>query len=175
MRTAAQIHEPSFPVEPDLLARRNCADQFGLVAFTHAFEQPDRFVARPDLSGDRFVACGDFTHPGLDRHQIFGREGALVCEVVVEPVLDDRADRHLRVGKQLLHRISEQVRGRVADHLDAVGVLVGDDRKVRVVLDAVAGVDQAAVDLAGQRCLGEARAYAAGDLVDRGRRRVLAA
>jgi hypothetical protein len=35
-------------------------------------------------------------------------------EVVVEAVVDHRADRHLRLGKQLFHCVGEQVRRRVA-------------------------------------------------------------
>ena len=57
----------------------------------------------------------------LDRREVLGRERALVREVVVEAVLDHRADRHLRVGKQLLHRIGEQVRRRVAEDVEALG------------------------------------------------------
>jgi hypothetical protein len=63
----------------------------------------------------------------LDGSQVLGRERALVGEVVVEAVLDDRADGDLGLGKQLLHRIGQQVRRAVADDLQAVGVLVGDD------------------------------------------------
>ena len=40
------------------------------------------------------------------------------------------------------------MRRRVADDLEPVLVLVGDDRDVRVALDAEGGVDQLAVDLA---------------------------
>ena len=53
--------------------------------------------------------------------EILGRERALVREVVVEAVLDHRADRDLRVGKELLHRVGEQVRRRMAQHVEAGG------------------------------------------------------
>src|SRR5687768_18062868 len=46
--------------------------------------------------------------------QILGRERTLVREVVVKAVLDHRADRDLGLGKQLLYRLGEKVRGRVA-------------------------------------------------------------
>ena len=70
-------------------------------------------------------------HALLDRREVLGRERPLVGEIVVEAVLDHRADRDLRVGKQLLHRVGQQVRGRVADDVEALGVLVGDDRERR--------------------------------------------
>jgi len=90
-------------------------------------------------------------------------------EVVVEAVLDHRADRHLRLGEELLHRVGEQVRRRVADQLQALGILVGDDRELRIALDAVRRVDQLAVDLAAQRGLGEPGADRGRDLGDRDR------
>ena len=42
-------------------------------------------------------------------------------------------------------------------------MLVGDDLERRVVVDAEAGVDQLAVDLAGERGLGQAGADRGGD------------
>ena len=103
----------------------------------------------------------------LDRREVLGRERPLVREIVVEAVLDHRADRHLRVGEQLLHRIGEQVRGRMADDVEAFGVLVGDDRDVGVAIDHVRRVDELAVDLAGERGLGETRADGRGDVRQR--------
>ncbi len=116
------------------------------------------------------VLLRDLGHALLDRREVFRREGALVGEVVVEAVLDHRADRHLRVGEQLLHRIGEQVRGRVADDVEAFGILVGDDReRRRRDRSRCDGIDELAVDLAGERGLGEARADRRGDLADRDR------
>ncbi len=81
------------------------------------------------LRDDGLVLLRELRHLRLDRREILGRERPLVRKIVVEAVLDHRADRHLRVGKQLLHRVGEQVRGRMAQHVEAVGILVGDDRE----------------------------------------------
>ena len=81
------------------------------------------------VTGSSFFASS--RHLRLDRREVLGRERPLVREIVVEAVLDHRADRHLRVGKQLLHRVGEQVRGRVAQDLEALGILVGDDGERR--------------------------------------------
>ena len=93
--------------------------------------------------------------------------GRLYAEVVVEAVLDHRADRHLRVGEELLHRVGEQVRRGMADDVEALGVAVGDDgeRRRRRSMH-VRGVDDLAVDLAGERGLGEAGADGRGDFGD---------
>ena len=49
-------------------------------------------------------------------------------EVVVEAVLDRRADRHLGPRVELLHRLGHHVGGVVADQLQRLGVAVGEDR-----------------------------------------------
>ena len=46
------------------------------------------------------------------------------------------------------------------------GILVGDDGELRVVVDEERGVDQLAVDAAGERSLAQARADAGGHFVD---------
>jgi hypothetical protein len=159
VRTAAQVLERAFAVERDVLAGGNRADDLGLVGLAHRVEMRDRLVARQDPARHRLVLLREIGHLRLDRRQVLGRERALVGEVVIEAVLDDRPDRHLGVGEQLLHRIREQVRGRVSDQLEPIGILVGDDRELLVVLDAKAGVDDAArlafADAAAERRLGE--------------------
>ena len=133
----------------------NRLDDFRFVLLAHVAEKAHRFVARHDAALDLDVALRDFRHALFDRGEVFRRERPLVGEVVIEAVLDHRADRHLRVGKELLHRVREQMRGGVADDLEPVGILVGDDRDVGVGLDAMSGVDELAVDAAGERRLGE--------------------
>jgi hypothetical protein len=58
--------------------------------------------------------------------------GTLVREVVIEAVFDHRADGDLGVREQLLHRVRQQVGGRVTDHVQAFRILVGDDGEVGV-------------------------------------------
>ena len=92
-----------------------------------------------------------FVRPcAFDRRQIFRREWARVGEVVVETVFDRRADGDLRLGEQLLDGIGQQVRGGMADQLEAIGIAVGDDREFAVLVDREAGIDELAVDLAQQ-------------------------
>ena len=99
----------------------------------------------------------------FDGFQIFGREGTLVGEVVVKAVIDHRADRDLRLRVQFLHRVREQVRGRMAEDVQAIGVLVGDDRRATRRDRSVAAYRRVRRPaLPAERCLGEAGA-------DRGR------
>ena len=60
----------------------------------------------------------------------------------------------------------------MADDLQAVGIFVGDDRQLAVALDAEAGVDKLAIDLAGDGCAGESGADAVRHFGNRDRLRV---
>mmetsp|Transcript_37514 Transcript_37514/g.87440 ORF Transcript_37514/g.87440 Transcript_37514/m.87440 type:complete len:538 (+) Transcript_37514:6674-8287(+) len=175
VRAAAEVLEGALGVERHVLAGRDAADDLGLVVLTQGLEMRHGVVARQHAANDLLVLLGQFGHLGLDRGQVLWRERALVGEVVVEAVVDDRADRDLGFGIELLDGVGQQVGRRVADHVQAVGILVGDDGKLSVVVDHVAQVDQLAVDLATERGLGQAGADAGGDIADRQRRRVLTA
>jgi hypothetical protein len=63
----------------------------------------------------------DLLHLLLDGLEILGRERPLDVEVVVEAVLDRRADAQLGLGEQLLHGLRHDVRGGVAQDVQAVG------------------------------------------------------
>ena len=163
VRTAAQVRERAFRIQRNGFVRRNRRDDLRLVVLAHRFEILDRVVARHFRAHDGLVLFREFRHARLDRGEILGRERALVREVVVEAVLDDRTDRHLRVGKQVLDRVGEQVRRRVPDDVEAFRVLVGDDGERGIVVDHERRVDDLAVDLAGERGLGQAGTDGCGD------------
>ncbi len=61
----------------------------------------------------------------LDGFEIFGREGTAVGEVVVETVVDDRTDRDLRFGIQVLRpRRPASAPWSARIDVEAIGVLV---------------------------------------------------
>ncbi len=91
----------------------------------------DRLVARHHAPVHRQILRRDLRHALLDRGEVLGRERPLVGEIVVEAVLDHRADGDLGVGEQFLHRVRQQVRGRVADDLEPLRIPVGDDADAR--------------------------------------------
>ena len=155
VRTAAQVHPVRLTVQADFLGGGNAGDDFGLVDLALIPEELDRIVAAHDTPRDLVIGFRQVAHALFDRDQVLGRERPLVGEIVVEAVFDHRADRHLRIGKQLLHRLRQQVRGGVADDLQPFGVPVRDDGEPHVTVDDVRRVDQLAVDLAGERGLGQ--------------------
>ena len=151
MRPAAQIGEIVLLVQADGLLAGDALDDLRLVVLALVLEELDRLRAVPDPALDLDVALGDLGHALLDGRKILGRERPLVGKIVVEAVFDHRPDGDLRVGEQLLHRMRKQVRRRVAKHAQPLGIPLGDDGHIGIGVDAVAGIDQLAVDLAAQR------------------------
>ena len=69
------------------------------------------------------VAGDDLAHLGFDRGQVFGRERLVAREVVIEAVLDHRADGDLGAGIELLHRLGHDMRRVVADQLERLRIV----------------------------------------------------
>ena len=158
MRAAAQVFERAFAVQRHVFIARDAGDDLGLVGFAQAFEVFDGLIARQHAAHHGLVLGGQLAHLFLDGDQVLGREGALVGKVVIKAVLDHWANRDLRFREKLLHRVGQQVRRRVANQLQPVGVLGRDDGEFGVLRDRVARVDQLAIDLAAERRLGQAGA-----------------
>ena len=124
----------------------------------------DRLVAWP-----HFAPCGarlldDFAHPFFDLGQIFRREGLIAGEVVIEAVLDRRADGHLSARIKLLHRLGQKMRRVMADQFQRLVILLGDDADMGVLLDGPEQVPFLAVHFQNQGRLGQARTDGLGDL-----------
>ena len=151
MRAAAKIFEIAFAVQADLLVCWDAADDFRLVVFADRFEMRHRSVTWQHT----LVFRSQLGHALFNGHQIFGRERTAVGKVVIKTVVDHRADRHLRIRKQGLDRISQQMGGGVTDQFQTFRVLGGDDGQPRIGRHAEAGVDQLTVDLATQCRFGQ--------------------
>ncbi len=119
------------------------------------FEMPDRFVARPHHALGRQVPRHDLAHLGFDLRKVIRSERLLAREVVIEAILDGRADRYLGAGEKLLHRHGEHMGGVVPDHFQRFGILAGDDADFRVPFDGSEDVPFLAVDGDRERRFGE--------------------
>lgn len=71
-------------------------------------------------AGELLAALLDLLHLLLDGLEVIGGEGLRDVEVVVEAVPDRRADAQLGLGEELLHGLRHDVRGRVAQDVQAV-------------------------------------------------------
>src|SRR5690606_2093814 len=92
VRAATQVDEVTFPVKGNAFLGRNRSNDLGLVMFTNGTEKFDGIVALPFLPHHRLVASRQLDHLLLDRLEILRGKRALVREVVIEPVVDDRAE-----------------------------------------------------------------------------------
>ena len=132
MRPAAEIDE----VRPQRVLGENLAgtlvDQLAFHPGIGVLAQPLVLVRIDALV--RQVPPLDFPHLLLDLFQIFRRERRGAVEIVIKAVLDGRPDAELRLGKQFEHGRSQQVRGRMAVHLQRFRVLGGQDLQRRVLL-----------------------------------------
>ena len=164
MRSDAEIDEIALAIETDRLAPGDLGDPLRLVALADALEEGDRRVALPDLAGDRLVAPDDVAHPRLDLLEVLGRERRGASEIVIESVFGGRAEGDLGFGIELLDRLGHHMRRVVAQDVEPVRLVAGDDRDRGVMVDDRREVARLAVELQRDRRLGEARADRGGDV-----------
>ena len=155
MRAAAEVGPLALRIELDLLIGGDRVDQLDLEGLALALEEVLRLVARDRTLGEGPVARDDLAHLLLDRREILGRERLVAEEVVIEAVLDHRADGHLRAGPQRLHRFGQHMRGVVADEFERPRVVAGDEFERSVLLDRVGEIDHDSIDDGRDRALGE--------------------
>ena len=164
VRPAAQVVPVAVVIDRDIFSRRNALDQLGLVGLADVLEMLDRLVARPHFARGRQAGLHDLMHLGFDLRQVFGRKRLLAREVVIEAVVDRRTDGHLGARIEILHRHGQDMRGVVADQLQRLRVLPGDDADLGVPLDGPEQVPFRTVDFEDQCRLGEAGADGGCDL-----------
>ena len=116
MRAAAEIEPVALLVDSNRLTRRDdVVDDLRLVILADLLERLDGVLFRPDFADDRIVLVDNFAHLRFDLLEVFRREGLLAREVVIEAVIDHRANRDLRVGIEFLHGLREDVGGIMAE------------------------------------------------------------
>ena len=118
---------------------------------------------------ERLVRLDDLAHLGLDARQVVVAEGLGIgeFEVVVEAVLDGRADRELGTWEQSRHRLRHDVRCRVPQDVASFRRCGGDDRDRGAITEGGGEVGLLSIDDRGDRRLLEAGADGGGQ-VERG-------
>ena len=164
MRAAAEVEPFALRIDLDLVAFGDGVDQLELEGLALVGEQLLRCRAVHHLAGERRVARDDLAHLGLDDRQIFRRERLVAGEVVIEAVLDHRADGHLRAGVKLLHGFRHDMSGVVADQRQRLLVFPGEDADLGVGLDRLGEVLDLPVERHGDGLLGERLGNGLGDL-----------
>ena len=160
VRAAAEVGERAVGVERDRVdpvVPDEVLDQLDLVVLVLALEALERLLGRDVLTLEVLVGRDVLGHPGLDGREVGvgDRDAVRELEVVVEAVVDRRADGDLHAGIEVHHRGGEHVRRVVADQRQRVRRAVGDDLHLRLVGQRAGEVAQLAVDLDGQGRTGE--------------------
>ena len=133
MRPAAKVHELAVAIEADLVAGRGeFGHEVGLHEVAVALKLFQRLLSWREFAHERLVARNHLGHLGFDQRQVLGREGLFAMKIVEEAGVGGRAVAQLGLGKQLQHRRGQHVRGGVAQHLERLGVLLGDQLQARV-------------------------------------------
>ncbi|CRM89689.1 hypothetical protein [Pseudomonas sp. 22 E 5] len=143
---------------------RHVFHQAQLVVLATGGEHVDHFGARRDLLDHVVIFFDQLVHALFDRSQVVRSKRPLIGDVVIEAFFNDRADHHFRGWIQLLDRVANQMRARVANDLQPLLILGRDDLQAGIAGDQVAGIDELAVDLAGHGGLGQASTNGCGDL-----------
>jgi hypothetical protein len=115
----------------------------------------DSLVAVPNLARDLLVAVDDLAHLRFDLRQVVERERRIAREVVIEAVLDGRADGDLRTGEQLLHRLGHHMARVVADGVEDGGIVAHQKFDLGVGHDRPVEIAKLAVDAGQGRALGQ--------------------
>ena len=124
--TRAEIDEFAVLIEGDGLASRDVAEAADLVSVLAALaDQFLGFLAGALEAFELLVLLGDAAHLFLDLHQVFGREGVVEVEVVIEAVLGGRPDVQLGLGEQAEHGGAQHVGGGVTDLLEGSHLRAG--------------------------------------------------
>ena len=158
VRPAAEIGERALRVERDVAL--GVAGELDLVRLALRLEARDRLLAR-DLLARPLATLRDLAADLLlDRLEVGLRDRLGELEVVVEAVGDRRADRDLHARVEAHDRLGEEVGGRVAQHVERVGILRVARREELdglAVLERQAQVARRAVHAREHRLLGELR------------------
>ena len=145
VRAAAEVEPLPLLVDLEVLALGDRIHQLDLEQLALFLEEVLGLLAAPELLGEGGVAIDDLAHLGFDPGHVVGVERFLLVEVVEEPVLDHRADGHLRAGPQRLHGFRHDVRGIVTDQLQRLRIGAGDELDRDILVDGVGEVRKPAV------------------------------
>ena len=176
--TAAHVEPCVFAaagaIDGQFLVLGQLGGPFGLEGLAPPRPAIDQLLARPDLANQRLVARDDAAHLLLDDRQVLLGEGSAIGggrEIIIKAVVGRRAEGDLGAGEQVLHSLGEDVGIIVTNELERLLLVAGgDDGEAGILLQRPGEIAHFAVDLRGERRLGEAGADRRRD-VRRGRSR----
>ena len=168
MRPPAQVDEPVVAVNRDDLTathfpRIDGLDDLPLEGLPG--EHVECRVAAQLLAQEWLVLGDDLAHPAIDLGEVVGCEGPPDVEVVIEPVLDRRADGEMGTLVEVEHRLGEHMGGRMADHLPPIVAARHHHLEGPSTRQGAVQVEQPAIEPRRHRGTGEPCADPGGDVV----------
>ncbi len=159
VRAPAEIEEFSRLVDRDLfIGLGELLDEVALHEIAFSLELLQAFLTWEELTRVGNVLLGQLLHLFFNLLEIFGSEGRRTIEVVKESVLGRRAVPELGFGEEFQYGRSQQVRGRVPVDLQRLRIALGKDAEVGILVERPGQVNEVAVGLGDDRCVGETRA-----------------
>ena len=170
VRPAAHVEVFLMVIEADFLdAVVEVVNQAEFEIFVAVVERLARVRHRRPFLFNRVTGRRQFLHARFQFLQIFRGEAVFAVDVIVEAVFNHRPDDHFCLRPELLQRMTEQVRGGVANDVHPRIFLNGDDGNAGVGGNRVAQVALNAINAHGKRRLGETAADTGGDVPPAGR------
>ena len=121
VRAAAEVGEITLGIQRDVPF--GGVDELDLVRLVLGGEARLCFIARDLLAGPHATFLQLALDLVLDRREVGLGDRLRELEVVVEAVLDRRADRDLHAGVEPAHRLGQKVRRGMAQDVERVGVV----------------------------------------------------
>ena len=142
MRAAAEIDELAGLVERNLIiGLGELFDEVALHEIAFGLESLESLVAVEKIAGVRLVAIDDLLHLLFDLFEVFRNEGSLAQKVIEEAGFGGRTVTELGLRKEFQHGGSKQMRRRVMEDLERLGVFLGEEAEARIVLDGEREID----------------------------------
>ena len=120
MRAGAEVDKLALAVKGDDGILRQIVDELDLIRLVALLHELQRFLARELKTLETQLFLADLAHLGLELFKYLGRKRLGTVKIIIEAVLDGRANGQLHLGVQALHGLGENVAGGVT-----VGILVG--------------------------------------------------
>ena len=128
MGAGAEVDELTLTIEGKGVALCGVlGDQFQLIRLVPFLHELFAFFGGEEEPLDGGFFLDDLLHFRFQGSQIFGGEGLLHVEIVVEAAVDGGADGQLGFGKEALHGLRQKVGGRVPEGLLSVEIVEGQD------------------------------------------------
>ncbi len=142
MRAAAEIDEFAGGVEGHHRLVGLFLDQLAFEELLGILVELQRFGLGKQLALVLQILSGELVHLLFDFLEVFRREGLLAQEFVEKAVIDRRTDAQLHIGVKLRHRGGQQVRRRMPEDVQRVGILLREDLQLHILFERPAQIEE---------------------------------